>query len=135
MKVREYIRREYVKPALRFLIPIVIVVGVMLLLNVIGLWIFLFSRGQWSLLGFIELLAVLLLLEGTLIGAAGGFMFYGYSEHGIFRQHAIDPAIVSDQRQRWRERRLSQQKWGVAMLIAGALLIVAALLVSLLTSL
>jgi hypothetical protein len=135
MKVREYIKREHISPVLRFLIRIVIVVAVVLLLNVIGLWVFLFSRGQWNLLSFIELLTILLLLEGSLIGAAGGFMFYGYSEYGIARQHAINPVIVGDQRQRWRERRLSQQKWGVAMMIAGVLLIFVGLLVSFLTSL
>jgi hypothetical protein len=135
IKVREYIKREHISPVLRFLIRIVIVVAVVLLLNVIGLWVFLFSRGQWNLLSFIELLTILLLLEGSLIGAAGGFMFYGYSEYGIARQHAINPAIVGNQRQRWRERRLSQQKWGVAMMIAGVLLIFVGLLVSFLTSL
>lgn len=105
MKVREYIRREHVKPALHFLIRIMMIVGAILLLNVIGLWIFLLSRGEGNPSSFIELLTILLLLEGALIGAAGGFMFYGYSEHGIFRQHAIDPAIVSDQRQRKTEEK------------------------------
>jgi hypothetical protein len=135
MIVREYIRREYVKPVLRFLMRIVIVVGVILLLNVIGLGVFLFSRGQWNLPSFLEFLVILLLLEGSLIGAAGGFMFYGYSEYRIARQHAINPAIIGDQRQKWKERRLSQQKWGPAMLVAGFLLIFLGLLISFLASL
>lgn len=131
----EYIRREHIRPVLRFLIRIGIVVGVILLFDVIGLWVFLFSRGQTCLLSFTELLTILLLTEGSLIGVAGAFMFVGYSEYRIARQGAINPAIVGDQRQRWRERRLSQQKWGVAMLIAGVLLILLGLLVSLSTSL
>ncbi|NIV43745.1 hypothetical protein GWN49_02500 [Candidatus Bathyarchaeota archaeon] len=93
------------------------------------------SRGQWTFPSFINLLIMLLLLEGSLIGAAGGFMFYGYSEYRIARQHAINPAIVGDQRQNWRERRLSQQKWGPAMLVAGFLLIFLGLLVSFFASL
>lgn len=135
MTMGEYIRREHIRPVLRFLIRIGIVVGVILLFDVIGLWVFLFSGGQTCLLSFTELLTILLLLEGSLIGVAGAFMFVGYSEYRIARQGAINPAIVGDQRQRWRERRLSQQKWGMAMLIAGVLLILLGLLVSLSTSL
>ncbi len=131
----EYIRKEYVRPVLKFLVRILIVVGVILLLNAIGLGVFLLSRGQWTFPSFINLLIMLLLLEGSLIGAAGGFMFYGYSEYRIARQHAINPAIVGDQRQNWRERRLSQQKWGPAMLVAGFLLIFLGLLVSFFASL
>lgn len=131
----EYIRKEYVRPVLKFLMRILIVVGVILLLNAIGLGVFLLSRGQWTFPSFINLLIMLLLLEGSLIGAAGGFMFYGYSEYRIARQHAINPAIVGDQRQNWRERRLSQQKWGPAMLVAGFLLIFLGLLVSFFASL
>ncbi|NIV44393.1 hypothetical protein GWN49_05885, partial [Candidatus Bathyarchaeota archaeon] len=65
----EYIRKEYVRPVLKFLVRILIVVGVILLLNAIGLGVFLLSRGQWTLPSFINLLAMLLLLEGSLIGA------------------------------------------------------------------
>lgn len=133
--MREYARREHIGPVLRFLIRIGIVVGVILLFDVVGLWFFLFSGGQEYLLSFTELLTILLLVEGSLIGVAGAFMFVGYSEYRIAGQGAINPAIVGDQRQRWRERRLSQQKWGRAMLIAGVLLILLALLVSFLTSL
>ena len=135
MEVREYIRREHIRPVLRFLIRILMIVGVILILNVIGLCFFLFFRGYWNLLSFSGLLTILLLLEGSLIGAAGAFMFFGYSEYALFRQAAINPAIARDQVQNWRERRLSQQKWGVAMLIAGVLLIFLGLLVSFLTSL
>lgn len=135
MTMGEYIRREHIRPVLRFLIRIGIVVGVILLFDVIGLWVFLFSRGQTCLFSFPELLTILLLAEGSLIGVAGAFMFVGYSEYRIARQGAINPAILGDQRQRWRERRLSQQKWGMAMLIAGVLLILLGLLVSFSTSL
>ena len=134
MKVREYIRREHIRSALRFLIRIVRVVGVILLLNVIGLGVLLFSRGQWNLISFIELLTMLLLLEGALIGAGGAFMFHGYSEYRLRGQAALWPTLASDQVRRWRERRLSQQKWGIAMVIAGVLLILLGLLIGFLTS-
>jgi len=134
-KMREYVRREHVKPVLRFLARIVMVIGTILMCDVIGLWVFLFVQGLWNLLSFTELLTILLLLEGSLIGAVGGFMFYGYSEYGLRGQAALWPTLASDQAQRWGERRLSQQRWGVAMLIAGVLLILFGLLVSFLTSL
>ncbi len=126
--MKEYFRKEHVRPVLRFFTRIVIAVGVILLLDILGLWVLFFFTGQWNLSHFVELIEILLLLEGSLIGAAGGFMYVGYSEYRIGRQHAINPAIVADQRQRWRERRLSQQKWGLAMLIAGFLLILIFLL-------
>lgn len=130
VKVRDYIRREHIGPVSRFLMRILVVVGAIVLLNALGLWGFLLSKGQWDLLGFTELLTILLLLEGSLIGVVGAFMFFGYSEYTVARQHAINPAIVADQRDRWKERRLSQQKWGIAMLIAGVLLIFLGLVVS-----
>jgi hypothetical protein len=134
IKVREYVRREHIKPVLRFLMRVGIVVGVILLFDVMSLWFFLFSQGLWNLPRFIELLAILLLLEGSLIGAVGAFMFYGYSEYRLMRQAALWPTLASDQARRWRERRLSQQKWGIAMLITGVLLILLFLLVSFSTS-
>jgi len=134
IKVREYIRREHIKPVLRFLMRVGIVVGVILLLDVMGLWFFLFSQGLWNLSRFVELLAILLLLEGSLIGVVGAFMFYGYSEYRLMRQAALWPTLASDQVRRWKERRLSQQKWGIAMLITGVLLILLFLLVSFSTS-
>lgn len=135
VKVKEYIRREHIRPVLRFLIRIVIAIGVILLFDMIGLYFFILSRGLWNSLSFLELLTILLLLEGSLIGVAGAFMFVGYSEYRIASQGAINPAIIADQRQRWKERRLSQQKWGFAMLIAGAILVLLGLLVSFSTSL
>jgi len=135
VNVRKYIKREYIGPVIRFLIRTITVVVAILLMNVIGLGAFLLFSGQLHALNFSESLFILLVLEGALIGGAGGFMFIGLSESGIVRQAAINPAIASDQRQRWRERRLSQEKWGMAMLIAGVLLILLGLSISFLTSL
>jgi len=132
--LREYIRREHIKPVLRFLMRLGIVVGVILLFDVIGLWFFLFSQGLWNLSRFVELLAILLLFEGSVIGVVGAFMFYGYSEYRLMRQAALWPTLAGDQARGWRERRLSQQKWGIAMLITGVLLILLFLLVSFSTS-
>lgn len=135
VKVRHaHIGREGIKLILRYVIRVGIISGAILLLNVVGLWGLLSSSGQWNLVSFTELLTLLLLLEGLLIGAAGGLMVFGYSEYRIAGQAAIIPAIARDQLQRWRERRLSQQKWGIATLIAGLLLTFLGLLVSALAS-
>jgi len=133
-KVRQRLRRKHIEPVLRFLIRAGTIAGTILMCNVIGLWVFLFFQGLWNLLSFTELLAILLLLEGSLIGAIGAFMFYGYGEHRLMGQAALWPTLASDQARRWRERRLSQQKWGIAMLVSGVLLIFLGLLVSFLTS-
>ena len=129
--VRMYISREYAKPVLRFLIRIGAVAGAILLADVIGLSIFLTYLGQWDISNLTQLLTILLLLEGALLGAAGGFMFLGYSEYGLLGQAAINPALAREQRDKWKDRRVSQQKWGIAMLIIGTMLIFLGLLVSL----
>jgi hypothetical protein len=121
--VRAYLSVERVKPALRFFKRMGMILAVILLADVLGLWGFLQAQGAWNLLSFSRQLPLLLLLEGALIGAAGGFMFLGYSEYRISEQGAINPAIAADQREGWKERRLSQQKWGTSLLIAGVLLI------------
>lgn len=132
-KVRQYFSREQLKPLLIHLRRAALIVAVMIVLDVVGLGLFLFSKGNLDLLHFLGLLTILLLLEGSLIGVAGALSFVGYSEYRI--SGSINPAVIADQRQRWRERRLSQQKWGTTMLIAGALLICLGLLVSMLTPL
>jgi len=129
LKAREYISRDYIKSILRFFMRIGTVIGIVLLVDVVGLWVFLFSQGLWGLDSFPELLTLLLLLEGSLIGAGGAFMFVGYGELRVAREGAINPAIARDQLQRWGERRLSQQKWGVAMLVGGILLVLLGLLI------
>lgn len=126
-------RRDSIKSFLRFLVRIGLLVCAVMIIDAIGLWLFITLTGHRSLFYFSELLALLLLLEGAFVGVAGGFMFLGYSEYRIARQHAINPVIVGDQRQKWKERRLSQQKWGFAMLVAGMLMIFLALLISYLT--
>lgn len=134
-KVKEYLRREFVRPVLRFLIRIVMVDLVILAFSAIGLWVFFSTKGQASLPNLVGPLAILLLLEGSLVGFAGALMFFGFSEYGIFRQAGLNPAIARDQIQGWKARRLSQQKWGIAMLLAGVLLIFLGLAVSVFTSL
>lgn len=134
-EVRRYVKREYIKPVLRFLARVGIVSGTILLLDVIGLWAFLFSQRPWDPLIFTELLILLLLGEGSIIGGLGAFMFYGYSEYRLMGQAALWPSFAGEQTRGWRERRLSQQKWGIAMLIAGILLIFLGLLVGSLASL
>lgn len=135
LKVREYVKRERIKPVLRFLTRIGMVIGIILLCDVTGLCALLFSRGLWNLFGFTELLTILLLLEGSLIGVVGSFLFFGFSEYRLMGQAALWPTFAGDQARGWKERRLSQQKWGVGMLVTGFLLIFLGLLVSFLISL
>lgn len=76
------------------------------MLDVVVACVFLLYRGQWNFLGFIEFLIILLLLEGCVIGAAGGGLaFFGYIEY-----------------------------WSIAIMVAGVLLISLGLLVSFATS-
>lgn len=83
-----------------------VMVGVTLMFDVVVVCVFLLYRGQWNLLGFIELLIILLLLEGCIIGAAGGGLaFFGYIEY-----------------------------WSTAIMVTGVLLISLGLLVSFATS-
>ena len=133
IRMREYFKKKNIKPVLRFFVRVGAVVGVIFLFDVTGLWIFLSYQGLWNLPRFTELLALILLLEGSVIGVIGAFMFYGYSEYALMRQAALWPSLAGNQARGWRERRLSQQKWGVAMLIAAVLLILLFLTVSFLT--
>ena len=68
------------------------------------------------------------------MGVLGAFIFYGYSEYRLRGQAALWPSLASDQVTKWRERRLSQQELGLAMIVAGVLLILLFILVSLLAS-
>jgi hypothetical protein len=133
-KMSDHFKREYAKSVIQYLFRITLVIIVILTLDAIGLSGFLVSKGQFSLSKFNETLTILLLLEGTLIGAGGAFMFLGYSEVRVAGQAALNPAVASDQVNKWRERRLSQQKWGVPVLIAGLLLFLLGLLMSFLGS-
>ena len=91
------VRKEDIKPVFRFLTRILMVIGAILMCDVIGLWAFLFVQGLWSLLSFTELLTILLLLEGSLVGAVGGFMFYGFSEYRLMGQAALWPTFAGEQ--------------------------------------
>lgn len=132
--MKNHLRKEHIKPFLLFLVCTGIAVVVLLLVDVIGLWGFLLFTGQWSLPKFAEYLAILLLLEGSIVGVLGAFIFYGYSEYRLRGQAALWPSLASDQVTKWRERRLSQQELGLAMIVAGVLLILLFILVSLLAS-
>lgn len=133
--MKEYARGKITESVLRYLKRMGKIVGAILLCDTVGLSVLLLSKGQWTISSFTELLTLLLLLEGALIGAVGGFMFFGYGEYSLFREAAINPMVARDQIEGWRKRRLAQRKWGLAMLVAGFTLIFLGLLVSILTSL
>ncbi len=122
-------------PVRRLLIRVAKIAGAIVAVDTVGLWAFLLFQGRARLLEFANLLTILLLLEGALLGAAGCFLFFGYSEYAVKGQAALWPSLAGDQLRGWRERRLAQQKWGFAMVIIGVLLILLGLLVSLVTTL
>lgn len=132
--MRAYITRADT-PVRRLLIRVAAIVGAILAGDTMGLWTYLWFQGRARLLEFTYLLTILLLLEGALLGAAGCFLFFGYSEFALRGQAALWPSLAGDQLRGWRERRLAQQKWGFAMVIVGVLLILLGLLVSLMTTL
>lgn len=134
-QIRIGVSREQIKPLLRFLKRMTMFAGIILLVDVIGLWSYLSYQGLWDLLSFTELLALLLLFEGALCGGIGGFMFLGFSEYRLMRQAALWPTLAGEQARGWKKRRLSQQKWGASMVTLGVSLILIGLLVSFLTSL
>lgn len=129
LKVGKYIRSEYIKPFLRFLIGTGIIAGAIFLFDVVGLWVFLYSIGQSNQGNFRGVLTLLLLLEGPLICVGAVARARSYGEYRLSGQATMWPALASYQAKRWRERRLSQPKRVVAMLIAGGLLTFLGLLV------
>ncbi|UCG45725.1 MAG: hypothetical protein JSV58_02825 [Candidatus Bathyarchaeota archaeon] len=129
------VSRNLVKPLLRFLRRIIVFAGLVVSVDVVGLWIFLSYQGSWDLISFIELLTLLLLFEGALCGGIGGFMFLGFSEYRLVSQAALWPTLAGEQARGWKERRLSQQKWGAGLVMLGVSLILIGLLVSWLASL
>lgn len=119
----EYFTKERIKPFVRFLSRIGMVAVTILLVNMLGLWVFLFSQGQSYILTSAEFLAGALLLEGSLIGAVGGFLYLAFTMYSVEKQQATDQAGEDEQAKKRRERRMSRQKWASAMIILGAFLI------------
>lgn len=115
---------------LRILKRVALGILVIIVADVIGLGVLFYAQGRLQYFSFMESLILLLLLEGCIIGAAGGFMYIGLSAVGAARQEAHNPAITQEQLKNRKERRESQQQWAVAMVTTGLLMILIGLLTS-----
>ena len=115
---------------LRILKRVALVILVMIILDAVGLGVLFYAQGRLQYFSFMESLILLLLLEGCIIGAAGGFMYIGLGAVGAARQEAHNPAITQEQLKNRKERRESQQQWAVAMVTTGLLMILIGLLTS-----
>lgn len=98
--------------------------------DVIGLSVLLYAQGRLQYFSFLESLILLLLLEGSIVGAAGGFMYFGLDVVGAARRETHDPAITEERLKDRKEKRGSQQRWAVTMVAAGLLMILIGLLTS-----
>lgn len=106
------------------------VVSIITVADVIGLSVLLYAQGRLQYFSFLESLILLLLLEGSIVGAAGGFMYFGLDVVGAARREAHDPAITEELLKDRKERRGLKQRWAVTMVAAGLLMILIGLLTS-----
>ena len=102
-QVRIGVSRELIKPLLRFLKRMAMFAGIVLLVDVIGLWFFLLYQGLWDFLSFTELLTLLLLFEGALCGAIGGFMFLGFSEYRLGAKQLCGRPLLANKQEDGRK--------------------------------
>jgi hypothetical protein len=83
--------------------------------------------------GFMESLILLLMLEGCLVGVAGGVMYLGLDVVAAVRKKAHNAANTQEQLKRRKEKRELRQRWAITMITAGLLMILIGLLISSLT--
>lgn len=115
---------------LRILKRAALVTVIMITLDVAGLGIFFYVQGLLEYYLFMRSLILLLLLEGCLIGTAGGFVYIILGAFRAARPGMRNPAITEKQQEKGRERGESRHQWSVAMITAGLLLILIGFLTS-----
>ena len=108
---------------LRILKRLALVILVIIVADVIGLGVLFYVQGRLQYFSFMKSLILLLLLEGCIIGAAGGFMYIGLGAVGAARREAHNPAITQEELKNRKKRRESQEQWTIAMVTAGLLMI------------
>ena len=118
---------------LRILGRIAVVITAIIIIDAGVLGVFFYSKGEFQYATFIESLILLILLEGSLIVATGGFLFFGSKEDNVTKQKITNPTIAQEQIQKSKGRGMSRHQWAVSMMVAGFLLIFIGFLTSALT--
>ncbi len=106
------------------------VVSIITVADVIGSSVLLYAQGRLEYFSFAGSLILLFLLEGCIVGAAGGLMYFGLDAIGVVRKEAHNPAVTEEQLKNRKERLESQQRWAVMMIAAGLLMILIGLMIS-----
>ncbi|HKZ93982.1 MAG TPA: hypothetical protein VJ249_05315 [Candidatus Bathyarchaeia archaeon] len=119
--------QERFKALLPTLSRIALFILALIVVDAVGLGLLFYFRGGFQYEAFMESLILFMLLEGCFIGAAGAFMFFGFSggraESKAAKKTDLDPATAQGQQRQLSERRASQQRWAISMIAAGLLLI------------
>ena len=85
--------RKSLKRSVRIIARLTFFVAVIMVINAIGLGVFLYSQGILQYFAFMQSLILLMLLEGSLITAVGGFLFLGSSGRRAAKQGTMNPAV------------------------------------------
>lgn len=111
------------KVALRILSRIGLFLAIVVAIDAAGLTVYFYSQGILEYFMLMEYLILLMLLEGSLIVAVGGFLFFFSGKSKVSKQKAADLEIVNEQRRRSGERGVSPQMLPVLIMVTGFLLI------------
>lgn len=85
--------RESLQRSIRVIARLTFFVAVIMVVDAIGLGVFLYSQGALQYFAFMQSLILLMLLEGSLITAIGGFLFFGSSGRRAAKQGKMSPAV------------------------------------------
>jgi len=91
--VRKRLNKESFGKPLRILARLVFFVAVMMAIDAIGLSILLYFQGTLAYFEFFQSLILLMLLEGTVITAIGGFLYFATGKRQETRQGTTNPAV------------------------------------------
>ncbi len=98
--------------------------------DALGTYLFLYFQGPFLFELFIEALTLLMLLEGCLIIAAGGFMFFGFTGFGDSERKAAKPNDAKEGQKKSVEKRVVGERLAFKLIALGLLLIFLGFLIS-----
>ena len=116
---------------LRILSRMAVVVAAIVAIDATVLGIFLYSQGGFQYVAFMASLILLMLLEGSLIVATGGFLFFSSKEDKVTEKKISNPPIAQEQQR--KSKGMSRHQWAVSIMVTGFLLILIGFLTSALT--